>query len=280
MRFLLLSFPLIALTAAPAFATGVCAHRGDHRNAPENTIPAFVSAVKAGVQQIELDVDSSKDSALVIMHDDTVNRTTNGEGKIRELTFEQIRALDVGVKFDPAFTGTKIPTLREALEVIPTGILCNVHIKGDERTAVEAAKLIREMGRLKQCFLAMGETQINCARAARAGVPGIMILKGWAADREITFETISIVEKPGEEPPAPRDKVNYIQFFTSKSGVPPADALKKRVDELHRLGVKVNYCCGSDEATIRTLIEAGVDYILTDDIVLCKDMIRRMSGVK
>ena len=138
--------------------------------------------------------------------------------------------------------------------------------------AVEAAKLIRDMGRLKQCFLAMGETQLGIARAARAAVPDIMICKGWAAARAITQETASIAEKPGAEPPAPRDRINFIQLVNFTSA-PPADSLKMKVDELHRLDIVVNFCCTDNEKIARILIDAGVDYILTDDIPLVRGVI-------
>ena len=103
-------------------ATDACAHRGDVAAAPENTIPAFVSAVKKGAGMIEFDVQLSKDGHLVIMHDTSVDRTTNGKGRVSDLTFQELRALDAGGWFDPSFTNTQIPTLEEALNSIPTTI--------------------------------------------------------------------------------------------------------------------------------------------------------------
>jgi glycerophosphoryl diester phosphodiesterase len=76
---------------------------------------AFQAAIDAGADYFELDVRTTSDGKFVIMHDETLDRTTNGTGKVHEHTFDEIRALDAGAKFAPAFAGTKVPTLDEAL---------------------------------------------------------------------------------------------------------------------------------------------------------------------
>lgn len=108
-----LAVPYAALSAADRVA--VIAHRGEHRAHPENTLPAFQAAIDAGAGFFELDVRTTSDSRLVLMHDATVDRTTNGTGAVRQLTFDQIRALDAGAKFSPQFAGTKVPSFEEAL---------------------------------------------------------------------------------------------------------------------------------------------------------------------
>lgn len=105
---------LILLLAAQLV---VISHRGEHLSHPENTLPAFQAAIDAGADYFELDVRTTADGQLVLMHDGTVDRTTNGKGKVRELTFEQIRQLDPGVKFDAKFAGTRVPTFEEALDL-------------------------------------------------------------------------------------------------------------------------------------------------------------------
>jgi glycerophosphoryl diester phosphodiesterase len=101
------------LTAADRIV--VIAHRGEHRAHPENTLPAFQAAIDAGADFFELDVRTTSDGRLVLMHDAKVDRTTNGSGAVREMTFDQIRALDAGAKFGPQFAGTKVPSFEEAL---------------------------------------------------------------------------------------------------------------------------------------------------------------------
>jgi glycerophosphoryl diester phosphodiesterase len=107
--------PCAPLIAADPIA--VIAHRGEHRAHPENTLPAFQAAIDAGATFFELDVRTTSDGRLVLMHDAKVDRTTNGAGAVREMTFDQIRVLDAGVKFSPQFAGTKVPSFEEALDL-------------------------------------------------------------------------------------------------------------------------------------------------------------------
>ncbi len=108
---------LLAICGAAAGAPqiAVIAHRGEHRAHPENTLPAFQAAIDAGADFIELDVRTTADGRLVLMHDAKADRTTNGTGPVREMTFDQVRVLDAGAKFNPQFAGTKVPSLAEAL---------------------------------------------------------------------------------------------------------------------------------------------------------------------
>lgn len=92
------------------------AHRGATGYAPENTIAAFDLAVEMKADYIEIDVQRSKDGELVLIHDTTVDRTTDGTGKVGDLTFEQLRSLDAGSWFGEQFEGEKIPTFDEILD--------------------------------------------------------------------------------------------------------------------------------------------------------------------
>jgi glycerophosphoryl diester phosphodiesterase len=95
----------------------VIAHRGEHLHHPENTMAAFQAAIDAGADYFELDVRTTSDGKFVIMHDSTLDRTTNGTGEVHKHTFDEIRALDAGTKFSPSFAGTKVPTLDEAFDL-------------------------------------------------------------------------------------------------------------------------------------------------------------------
>jgi glycerophosphoryl diester phosphodiesterase len=94
----------------------VAAHRGVPSIAPENTMSSYKLSYDLGADMIETDVKRTKDGHLVIMHDDTVDRTTNGTGRVGNLTLDQIRALDAGIKFGPEFEGEKVPTFKEFLQ--------------------------------------------------------------------------------------------------------------------------------------------------------------------
>src|SRR5690606_28997635 len=81
-------------------------------------MPAYVSAVRGGAHMIETDIHMTKDNIPVVMHDATVNRTTNGTGAIADMTYEEFRQLDAGSWFDPSFAGTKAPSLEELLTYV------------------------------------------------------------------------------------------------------------------------------------------------------------------
>src|ERR1700756_4973425 len=94
----------------------VIAHRGASGNAPENTMAAFKKAVALGANFMETDLQLSRDARLVAIHDATLNRTTNGQGKVHDLTLAELRRLDAGSWFGSEFAGERIPTLQEILE--------------------------------------------------------------------------------------------------------------------------------------------------------------------
>src|SRR5215510_8363326 len=93
------------------------AHRGEHLEHPENSLPAIQAAIDAGVDYVELDIRTSSDGYLVLMHDPNVDRMTNGKGTIRDMTFAEIRKLDLGAWFPGKFADLQIPTFDEALEL-------------------------------------------------------------------------------------------------------------------------------------------------------------------
>ena len=93
------------------------AHRGGSLEAPENTLASFRHAINVGVEYVELDVQMSKDGVLVVIHDETLDRTTNGSGSIGDYTYAELKKLDAGSHFAPEYRGETIPTLRDVLEL-------------------------------------------------------------------------------------------------------------------------------------------------------------------
>ena len=104
-------------------------HRGASKYAPENTLSAFKTAFNQGVPAIELDVMLSSDEKLVIIHDTTVDRTTNGSGKVNELTLDALKKLDAGSKFSTKYKSEKIPTLEEVFDLTGGRFLVNIELK-------------------------------------------------------------------------------------------------------------------------------------------------------
>jgi glycerophosphoryl diester phosphodiesterase len=105
------------------------AHRGASAVAPANTLAAFEKAVELGADGIELDVHLSADGVPVVIHDFAVDATTDGSGRVSEMTLAQIKQLDAGTHFDPAFAGARIPTLAEVLQAFGDRLLLNVELK-------------------------------------------------------------------------------------------------------------------------------------------------------
>ncbi|GGE76685.1 glycerophosphodiester phosphodiesterase [Priestia taiwanensis] len=110
----------------------IFAHRGVKSTHPENTMIAFKEAVNVGADGIELDVQLSKDGEIIVIHDETLDRTTTGKGAVQDYTLEELKQIDAGEKFNTVFKGETIPTLREVFEWATTNkLLLNVELKND-----------------------------------------------------------------------------------------------------------------------------------------------------
>src|SRR6185295_11448303 len=98
----------------------IIAHRGDSAHRPENTLASFASALEVGADLVELDVQLTRDGEVVVIHDVTVDRTTNGSGDVRQMTLAEVRALSAGYpeRFGPEYEGERVPTLAEALNLM------------------------------------------------------------------------------------------------------------------------------------------------------------------
>ena len=131
----------------------VVAHRGDWRNAPENSLQAFQNCIDMGVDMIELDLHMSKDSVLFLIHDNTLNRTTNGHGKVSDYTAAQLKQLRLRAGHG-AVTRHQIPTFEEALILCKGKILINVD-KGYEYFK-EAYRLMEKTGTTRQVVIKSG----------------------------------------------------------------------------------------------------------------------------
>ncbi len=240
---------------------GLCAHRGAMVTHPENTVASFEAAVGAGAQMVELDVWLTKDKKMVIMHDATVDRTTNGKGEISDFTLAEIKKLDAGSWKSDKFKGEKVPTFEEALNVLPKNIWINVHIKGAGDTPVMAARLLKKQKRLHQAFLACS---MEAAEKARKAVPKIMIcnMDRQASNWEYVNATIDM-------------KADFIQL---KGKITPefADFTKA----LKKNGVRINYFGTDSPDELKLLFGYGVDFPLVNDIVNTSKFLGEVIGEK
>lgn len=249
-------FVSLLLLSADAFAaTRACAHRGDVEQFPENTIPAIASAVRKRAPQIEFDVKQSRDGQLVILHDRTLQRTSNGSGDIRNFTLQELLRLDFGAWFAPAFAGTRIPTLREVVAAVPPDILLNVHLDAsDVSVAVPAAKVVAEMGRLGSAIFA---ATVEHAAEIRRQYPKARICNMSRQGGDVNAYVEGTIAMGAE----------FIQLRDTAGGRIP-EGIAGVIAHLHRNKITVNYFGANDESKMRTLAAAGVDYILTDKLDL------------
>jgi glycerophosphoryl diester phosphodiesterase len=123
------------------------AHRGASGTCPENTLRAFMTAAEAGAVMCELDVQVARDGALAVIHDETVDRTTDGRGRVAGLTLHELKLLDAGVKFGARFAGERIPTLEEVFDTL--GDRCGLNL---ELKAGAADAPVCRMVRVRQAY--------------------------------------------------------------------------------------------------------------------------------
>lgn len=154
----------------------VIGHRGAAKRAPENTLAGFRTAAALGLRWVEFDVRLTADDRLVLLHDDRLDRTTNGSGKVRARSLHEIRALDAGAWFSAEFAGERVPTLEEAIERLAAlGLGANIEIKcapGEEAAAGRAtARVVTRCWPADRPLPLITSFRDGCVAAAAAEAP-------------------------------------------------------------------------------------------------------------
>ena len=231
---------------------GICAHRGDRAECPENTVPALRSAAEKGAAMVEFDVVRCATGELVVMHDATIDRTTTGTGEVSKLSFAYLRSVDAGVKKDPKFAGTKIPTFDEAIDCLPTnGIWLNVHCRDD--VTDEVARKIRAKGRLHQAFVA---AEIAGVRRARAAVPEVKACL-FSAPPDSWRHAWTPEERRACVAEVMAEKAEFMQPHF-------ADFAPDELYAYHASGGRVNFFWCNKPERLGALLARGIDFPLTD----------------
>jgi len=225
---------------------GVCAHRGAMDTHPENTLSAFEEAIRLGAHMIEFDVRITKDMKLVIMHDATVDRTTDGTGRVSELTLKEIQMLDAGSWKSEVFAGEKVPTFKEALSAMPKNIWLNIHLKGDEELGRATAKVLISEGRLHQGVIACGAEATRGVKTVNSKIR-ICNMERHGSRVEYVDETIE-------------GKYLFIQLLKKRTDTELVNDIKR----LKKNNVKINYYFGDTDEEVKELFEIGVDFVLTN----------------
>jgi glycerophosphoryl diester phosphodiesterase len=234
----------------------VIGHRGASAHAPENTLAAFRLALEHGADGIELDAMLTADGQVVVIHDDTVNRTTGAQGKVRELTLSQIKKLDAGSSFDVSFQGEPVPTLEEVFLSVGADLLVNIELKNyaspGDALPDKVADLVLKYD-LQEHILFSSFHPLTLYRIRRRlpnvpvgaltlpGAPG-QILRGWAG-RKLTPKFIH-------------------PYYRDVTG--------PWLDAEHHRGRRVNVWTVDDPDEMKRLFKMGIDGIITDDPQLAR----------
>lgn len=225
----------------------ILGHRGASGHAPENTRVAFEKARELGADGVEFDVQMTKDGIPVVIHDENVVRTTDGQGLVKDLTLEEFKTLDAGSHFGPEFAGEELLTLDETLETVRDFRLINIEIKNGpifypdlEEKVLEA--VARFNLQEKVILSSFNHYSLHKIRELNPDIRiGVLYMSG-------LFRPWEYAKKLGARALHP--------FF--------AAVTPEIVQESHQHGVEVNVFGANDRGILQQLMAAGVDMIITD----------------
>lgn len=229
------------------------AHRGASGHAPENTMEAFQKGFEMKADYIEIDVQMTKDGELVVIHDTTVDRTTNGTGKVGDLTLEEIRQLDAGSWFGEAYAGEKVPTFEEVLTEFRGKVGILIELKAPElypgvEEKVADALIEKNMSTPNNDKIILQSFNHASMKKSKELLPnlshGVLLGGSWA---DVTEEQIA-------------QFATYADYFNPSMYI----VTDELVNDVHEAGMDIYpYTSRSQEQALR-LFDLNVDGIITD----------------
>jgi len=229
----------------------IFAHRGASAHAPENTLAAFELAAAQGADGIELDAKLSADGHVVVIHDPTVDRTTDRPGRVKDLSLAELRSLDAGAFFVEKYRGEKVPTLEEVFEALGKRMFVNVELTNyttpGDHLVESVCRLVKEFGLQKQVlFSSFFASNLSKASGLLPEVPrGLLASNGlfgaWARSFGFAFGKYQALH-PNVE-----------------------DVTPQQVRRVHRMRRRVHVWTVNTAEDMRRLFRWGVDAIFTDD---------------
>ncbi len=240
----------------------VFAHRGASAYAPENTLVSFDTALNHGAPAIEFDVKLSSDGEVIILHDQTLDRTTNGQGDVRKYSLPDLKKLDAGSKFGTSFYGERIPTLAEVFDSFGSKLLMNIELTNyatpNDQLVSEVVKLVKRY-HMEECVIFSSFLPKNLIQARKLcpEVPnGLLTLEGIKG---------AFLRIPGI-------------FWIPREALHPyfADVSPKLINNEHMHGRRVHAWTVNDEADMRRLYSLGIDAVFTDDPRLALQVLANM----
>ena len=225
------------------------AHRGNVARAPENTMAAFRSAIDLGVDMVEMDLQLTRDGAVVVVHDEELGRTVPGKGQVQERTLVQLQELDAGGWFAPAFAGERIPTLEQVLDLFkPTPVQINLELKTNQipypGLAERVVAQVLEQGMEEQVILSsFNHETLRAVQQITRKIPcaalfSLRLLEPWEYLARYDFQALHVM----------------------RHGCTP-----EVVRECQARGFQVRVWTVNEEPEARRLAGMGVDGIITND---------------
>lgn len=235
------------------------AHRGFKSKYPENTLLSFKKAIEVGADGIEFDVQLTKDKEVVIIHDETLDRTTDGKGYVKDFTLSELKKLNASKCYEEEFGFNEIPTLSEYFEMVEDeNIITNVELKNS-------------------IIQYDGMEEIVCNLISKYNLENKVIVSSFNHHSIIKVKTInrniecgllveSWIVNPGE----------YVSNLGIENFHPVAYGLtKEEVSNIQNYGVKVNAWIGAIDANLNDLVAIGVDSIISDYPDILKKIINK-----
>ena len=255
------------------------AHRGDSSQAPENTLEAFRLAAEGGAGGLELDVHLTRDGRVAVIHDDTVDRTTDGSGPVRAMTLQEIQALDAGYRFTPdggatypyRGWGIRVPELGEVLREFPDRRV-NVDIKEAQPGVEEALLSVLDDAGARDRVLVVSEAPAVVERFRE--LSGGEVSTGASRQEIEDFYRRSRFRAEGLSSPA----YDALQVPVEVAGT---ELVTPRfVEAAHNRGVRVDVWTVDDPDEMRRLLDLGVDVVMTNRPEVLEGVLReqRQSG--
>lgn len=227
------------------------AHRGASGYAPENTLAAFDKAVEMQADYIEIDVQLSKDDLPVVIHDDTLDRTTNGTGNVSAYTLEELRSLDAGSWFDKDYAGEKIPSLNEVLEMYGEKINILIELKSPELYPGVEEKVAEALAKYKL------DTSNNIVIQS-FNHPSV--IKSAELLPEITHGVLAGENYKNVTDQQLQEFAAYAEYFNPNLKIVSSEL----VDNVHQAGMKISPYTIKTKAEAERIYKFGVDGLITD----------------
>jgi glycerophosphoryl diester phosphodiesterase len=230
----------------------VTAHRGAKVSAPENTMAAFRAAMEAGADYIELDVQRTRDGEIVVLHDADFMRMGGDPRKIAALTGAEVATIDIGRKYDAAFTGEHAPTLEEVIDLVRGQMKINIELKynvPDSTLAPAVIDLLRRKNFLDQVVIT--SLDYNALKQVERIEPGIQ------TGHIVTASVGNVVQTQAD-------------FLSLNS----AKATPQLIRQAHAAGKEVHVWTVNEPEVMQLMIERGVDNIITDDPVTLERVLK------